>query len=138
MQYKCQTCTMSVSTIAFSPHSPKKTETDLNEVSTNAAANNDNNNNGRLQLEYERKEKNEYGSPSFDHTKHPALFQICQDCYWCATIISSFISMNGLEDRVEERCPLCANDNIDVLTICPRETFRFELDTRRGISLAFR
>ncbi len=129
---------MGASTITFSSHLSKTAKKDV-DGSPAIASNNDNNNNNNspLPLKYKTRERLEKDNSSFDHTKHPALFQICRDCYWCATVIASFTSLSEPKARNQERCPLCYNDSLDLLTICPKESFRFELDTKRGISLAF-
>ncbi len=125
---------MSASTITFSSHLSKTAKKDV-DGSSAIASNNDNNN--HLPLKYETRERLEKDNPSFDDSKHPALFQICRDCYWCATVIAPFTPLSEPKARSQERCPLCYNDSLDLLTICPKEIFRFELDTKGGVSLAF-
>ena len=126
---------MSASTITFSSHLSKTPKKDVD--GSSAIASNNDNNNSHLPLKSETRERPEKDDHSFDHSKHPALFQICRDCYWCATVIASFTPLIEPKARSQERCPLCDNDSLDLLTICPKESFRFELDTKGGVSLAF-
>ena len=90
--------------------------------------------------ENKRQIDNEKDEFRFNHGIDIAVFQICQDCFWCATIISSATTMANKrqgEGIDEDYCPLCFSDNIDKLTICPKETFRLELGDKRGICLYF-
>ena len=91
--------------------------------------------------ENKRQTDNEKEEFRFNHEIDIAVFQICQDCFWCATIISyattTMANKRQVEGIEEDYCPLCFSDNIDKLTICPKETFRLELGGKRGICLFF-
>jgi hypothetical protein len=63
-------------------------------------------------------------------------FVICQSCFWCASDISTqYNKMN--KEKIIAKCPFCNADNIESTPIAENEKYRFNYDTRRGITMMF-
>jgi hypothetical protein len=56
-------------------------------------------------------------------------FVICNSCFWCATDISGRESITA--------CPACASQALESIALESKEKFTFNLDSKRGVSLAF-
>jgi hypothetical protein len=60
-------------------------------------------------------------------------FIICQSCFWCASYISTTLST---PDSIT-KCPSCIEGNIESIPIARNEDYRYEYDTKRGITMKF-
>jgi hypothetical protein len=63
-------------------------------------------------------------------------FLICQSCFWCASYISPPIYRRMTEETIA-KCPSCIRGNVESLPIAQNEKYRFEYDTKRGVSMEF-
>jgi hypothetical protein len=57
-------------------------------------------------------------------------FLICRSCFWCA---SYFNNMH----RSVERCPSCNDAKVESMPITFDETYKFDYDAGRGVTLEF-
>jgi hypothetical protein len=64
-------------------------------------------------------------------------FLICQSCFWCASYIASYIYFKRNTEKIIKKCPSCSTDNIESIPIAENEKYRFEYDTRRGVTMTF-
>jgi hypothetical protein len=67
-------------------------------------------------------------------------FVICQSCFWCASCLSSKIlsTIAGAEDSASpEDCPFCSEGSIESIPIAENENYRFDYDTKRGVTMEF-
>jgi hypothetical protein len=67
-------------------------------------------------------------------------FVICQSCFWCASCVSSKILsiMAAAEDSESfAKCPSCVEGNIESIPIAENENYRFNYDTKRGVTMEF-
>ncbi|HYY40646.1 MAG TPA: hypothetical protein VE692_05305, partial [Nitrososphaera sp.] len=55
-------------------------------------------------------------------------FALCESCFWCASY---------LRDMVTVICPSCKTEIVESMPIRSDETFIFQYDRRRGVSLQF-
>jgi hypothetical protein len=69
-----------------------------------------------------------------DRSQLPAIFILCDNCYWCATY------MDKSRLPWENRCPQCnANNNeLTSLPIMSNESFAFDYNDKRGVELEFK
>jgi hypothetical protein len=58
-------------------------------------------------------------------------FIICQSCFWCASCLSSQIL------STIAKCPSCIEGNMESIPIAENENYRFDYDTRRGLTMEF-
>jgi hypothetical protein len=67
-------------------------------------------------------------------------FVICQSCFWCASCLSSKIlsTIAAAEDSASApKCPSCIEGNIESIPIAENENYRFDYDTKRGVTMEF-
>jgi hypothetical protein len=67
---------------------------------------------------------------------HEIYFLICQSCFWCASYISPQI-YKRITKETTTKCPSCVKGDIESLPIAKNEKYRFEYDTKRGITIKF-
>lgn len=65
----------------------------------------------------------------YDNSKEK-YFLICKSCFWCASFLDNI-------HRSVEVCPSCMNSELDSMPISFDETYKFNYDERRGITLEF-
>jgi|GEM_PF-3084431 hypothetical protein len=58
-------------------------------------------------------------------------FMLCGSCFWCAS------SYEYKDNIFREKCPVCQNGRIELLTISKDEMYRLGYDVRRGITSEF-
>jgi hypothetical protein len=76
-----------------------------------------------------RKKESHYNRSKYNSSS-TVFFQICQSCFWCA----SNLSKGGMM----ERCPSCKTETLEPMPIrSDEETFYFQYDRKRGVSLEF-
>jgi hypothetical protein len=63
-------------------------------------------------------------------------FVICQSCFWCASDVSTQYHKRNKE-KIITKCPFCNSNNIESIPIAENEKYRFNYDTRRGITMMF-
>jgi len=56
-------------------------------------------------------------------------FAICDHCYWCASILSSFLAADF------ENCPACSK-TLSLIPLSPDETYKLDFNSR-GIEMTF-
>ena len=67
-------------------------------------------------------------------------FVICQSCFWCASCLSSRILSTIAETDGSSsltKCSSCIEGNIESIPIAENENYRFDYDTRRGLTMEF-
>jgi hypothetical protein len=67
-------------------------------------------------------------------------FVMCQSCFWCASCLSSKILSAIVETNDSSsltKCPSCIKGNIESIPIAENENYRFDYDTRRGLTMEF-
>ena len=57
-------------------------------------------------------------------------FLICQSCFWCASCLTPDADSFA-------KCPSCTERNIESIPIAENEDYRFDNDTKRGITIEF-
>jgi hypothetical protein len=57
-------------------------------------------------------------------------FLICSSCFWCASYL------NNMHKSVE-RCPSCNDAKVDSMPLSFDETYKFDYDAGRGVTLEF-
>lgn len=67
-------------------------------------------------------------------------FVICQSCFWCASclspkILSTIAETDGSSSL--RKCPSCIKGNMESIPIAKNENYRFDYDTRRGLTMEF-
>jgi hypothetical protein len=55
-------------------------------------------------------------------------FIICNDCFWCATVI---------QDAAVESCPNCATNTLEAIPLAADEKFTISHSERRGLTIEF-
>jgi hypothetical protein len=63
-------------------------------------------------------------------------FLLCQSCFWCASYTSPFLYKRMTKETIT-KCPSCNEENIESLPIAENEKYRFDYDTKRGITIEF-
>jgi hypothetical protein len=84
---------------------------------------------------------------SLAHTSRPKtrisneiIFAICQSCFWCASCFPSQVlgTIAAAEDSTSPpKCPSCIEGNIESIPIAENENYRFDYDTKRGVTMEF-
>jgi hypothetical protein len=84
---------------------------------------------------------------SLAHTSGPKTrisdeisFVMCQSCFWCASCLSSKILSTIAETDGSSsltKCPSCIEGNMESIPIAEDENYRFDYDTRRGLTIEF-
>jgi hypothetical protein len=66
-------------------------------------------------------------------------FVMCQSCFWCASCLSSKILSTIAETDGSSltKCPSCIEGNMESIPIAENENYRFDYDTRRGLTIEF-
>ena|SRR5688500_5827122 len=67
-------------------------------------------------------------------------FVMCQSCFWCASCLSSKIVSTIAETDGSSsltKCPSCIEGNMESIPIAENENYRFDYDTRRGLTIEF-
>ncbi len=67
-------------------------------------------------------------------------FLLCTSCFWCASCLSSQMlsSIAAAKDSASlARCPSCIDGNIESTPIAENEKYKFDYDTKRGITMEF-
>jgi hypothetical protein len=67
-------------------------------------------------------------------------FVMCQSCFWCASCLSSKILSTIAETDGSSsltKCPSCIEGNMESIPIAENENYRFDFDTRRGLTMEF-
>jgi hypothetical protein len=67
-------------------------------------------------------------------------FVICQSCFWCASCLSSKLlnTIAAAENSASApKCPSCIEGNIESIPIAENENYRFDYDTKRGVTMEF-
>jgi hypothetical protein len=67
-------------------------------------------------------------------------FVMCQSCFWCASCLSSkIVSTIAKTDGSSSftKCPSCIEGNMESIPIAENENYRFDYDTRRGLTIEF-
>ena len=67
-------------------------------------------------------------------------FVMCQSCFWCASCLSSkIVSTIAKTDGSSSltKCPSCIEGNMESIPIAKNENYRFDYDTRRGLTIEF-
>ena len=76
-----------------------------------------------------RKKQSHYNRSKYN-SNSTVFFQICQSCFWCASNLS--------KGRMIKRCPSCKTETLEPMPIrSNEETFYFQYDRKRGVSLEF-
>jgi hypothetical protein len=57
-------------------------------------------------------------------------FTLCNSCFWCASILYD-------DKRPFRPCPTCKNYDLEFMPISVDETYKFDHDKRRGVTLEF-
>lgn len=57
-------------------------------------------------------------------------FLICNSCFWCASYLTN-------KFRSMENCPTCNDGILDSMPISSNETYKFDCDVERGVTLEF-
>jgi hypothetical protein len=63
-------------------------------------------------------------------------FLLCQSCFWCASYASPFLYKRMTKETIT-KCPSCNEENIESLPIAENEKYRFDYDTKRGVTMEF-
>jgi hypothetical protein len=63
-------------------------------------------------------------------------FLLCQSCFWCASYTSPFLNKRMTKEIIT-KCPSCNEENIESLPIADNEKYRFDYDTKRGVTMEF-
>jgi len=63
-------------------------------------------------------------------TSNERNFLICSSCFWCASYLNS-------KHRSIEICPTCNDANVESMPISFDETYNFDYDSARGVTLEF-
>jgi hypothetical protein len=63
-------------------------------------------------------------------------FLLCQSCFWCASYTSPFLYKRMTKETITT-CPSCNEENIESLPIAENEKYRFDYDTKRGVTMEF-
>ena len=63
-----------------------------------------------------------------DITSSERNFVICSSCFWCASYLNNM-------HRSVEVCPSCNDAKVESMPISFDETYKFNYDARRGITL---
>jgi hypothetical protein len=67
-------------------------------------------------------------------------FVMCQSCFWCASCLSSKIVITIAETDGSSsltKCPSCIEGNMESIPIAENENYRFDYDSRRGLTIEF-
>jgi hypothetical protein len=56
-------------------------------------------------------------------------FLLCKSCFWCASLLYS--------RPFTDVCPTCVNSEIETMHISFDETYKFDYDASRGVTLEF-
>ena len=56
-------------------------------------------------------------------------FLLCKSCFWCASLLNS--------RPFTDVCPTCVNSEIETMPISFDETYKFDYDASRGVTLEF-
>jgi hypothetical protein len=64
------------------------------------------------------------------HSQDVSFFQICQSCFWCASVL--------YEPRMVNTCPVCTSERMDSLPITPKEAYTYDISESAGLSLSSR
>jgi hypothetical protein len=67
-------------------------------------------------------------------------FVMCQSCFWCASclspkILSTIAETDGSSSLT--KCPSCIEGNMESIPIADNENYRFDYDSRRGLTIEF-
>jgi hypothetical protein len=57
-------------------------------------------------------------------------FVLCKSCFWCASILYDDV-------RPFRTCLICMNCDLEFMPISTDETYKFDYDRRRGVTLEF-
>jgi len=57
-------------------------------------------------------------------------FLLCKSCFWCASLLN-----NRPSDNV---CPSCMKAELESMPVSLHETYKFDYDASRGVTLEFR
>lgn len=70
--------------------------------------------------------------PSFDedHIISERNFLICSSCFWCASYLNN-------KHRSVEVCLTCNGAKVESMPISFDETYKFDYDSARGVTLEF-
>jgi hypothetical protein len=63
-------------------------------------------------------------------------FLLCQSCFWCASYTSPFLYKRMTKETIT-KCPSCNEENLESLPITENEKYRFDYDTKRGVTMEF-
>jgi hypothetical protein len=63
-------------------------------------------------------------------------FLLCQSCFWCASYTSPFLYKRMTKETIT-KCPSCNEENLESLPIAENEKYRFDYDTKRGVTMEF-
>jgi hypothetical protein len=63
-------------------------------------------------------------------------FLLCQSCFWCASYTSPFLYKRMTKETIA-KCPSCNEGNIESIPIAENEKYRFDYDTKRGVTMEF-
>lgn len=58
-----------------------------------------------------------------------AQFLICNSCYWCASILTSYFDL--------KKCPCCLDEALESMALALDETYKFNYSTNNGVTLEF-
>jgi len=61
-------------------------------------------------------------------SNNPRFFVLCNSCFWCASYLRRMDTL---------RCPSCKTEIMESVPIRLDETFLFQCDRKRGVSLQF-
>ena len=67
--------------------------------------------------------------PQSLNTSRERSFLICKTCFWCASLLNTHRSV--------EVCPSCMESELDLMPLAFCETYKFNYDRIRGITLEF-
>jgi hypothetical protein len=67
-------------------------------------------------------------------------FLLCPSCFWCASclspqMLSVMAATNGSGSF--SKCPSCVDGDIEFIPIAKNENYRFDYDTKRGVTMEF-
>jgi hypothetical protein len=63
-------------------------------------------------------------------------FLLCQSCFWCASYTSPLLYKRMTKETIT-KCPSCNEENLESLPIAENEKYRFDYDTKRGVTMEF-
>jgi hypothetical protein len=58
-----------------------------------------------------------------------AQFLICNSCFWCASILTSYFRLR--------KCPRCSGEALESMSLALDETYKFNYSTKNGVTLEF-